>query len=205
MVVSEVTSCVEVSHPVFGSVCFWREDFGTVPGGAFLIRRESVSDFLAAADSGRLLLLDRADEIETLRVLAGVPAYGHELTELFNPLELGLRSAVSFTKGCYVGQEVIARLDSYGKVQRELVSLDLRGSTSEARVGDDLVVAGESVGALTSISPLAFLDGRRRALAVLRRSPEARSTTLLLPSRGGHVNADIVSGLSLESAAEGKG
>jgi tRNA-modifying protein YgfZ len=200
----DATACIEVTHPVFGSVCFWREDFGKVPAGAFLIRRETVDGFLAAAESESVLRLDRLDEIETLRVLAGEPACGHELTDLFNPLELGLRNAVSFTKGCYVGQEVIARLESYNKVQRELVALDLRGSTSEARVGDDLAVDGESVGTLTSVSPMAFVDGRRRGLAVVRRSREPRSTTLLMPSRGGRVNADIVHGLSIQEPRKGE-
>jgi len=203
LAMQEVNSCVEADHPGFGSVLFWKEDFGRLPSGAFLIRRKSAAGFLAAAASGGALRLDRSDEIEALRVFAGEPAYGHELTDLFNPLELGLRNAVSFTKGCYVGQEVIARLDSYNKVQRELVALDLRGSISEARVGDDLAAEGESVGTLTSISPLPFVDGRRRGLAVVRRSTETRSMTLRLQSRSGNVNGDIVSFLAPEDKGEG--
>ena len=49
---------------------------------------------------------------------------GRELTEEHNPLEAGLKDAVSFTKGCYVGQEVIARLNTYDKVARSIVRLD---------------------------------------------------------------------------------
>jgi len=57
---------------------------------------------------------------ETFRIEEGVPATGKELTEEVDPLEAGLRNIVSFTKGCYIGQEVIARLDTYKKVQRKL-------------------------------------------------------------------------------------
>jgi tRNA-modifying protein YgfZ len=51
------------------------------------------------------------------------PAVGHELTENTNPLESGATAAVDFDKGCYIGQEVIARLDSYDKVQRNLARI----------------------------------------------------------------------------------
>jgi hypothetical protein len=203
--VENVAPCFEVLHPEFGSICFWKEDFGAGSAGVLLLRRENTARFLVAVESGSVTKLDRFDEIETLRILAGEPAYDHELGESFNPLELGLRNAVSFTKGCYVGQEVIARLDTYQKVQRELVGLDLRGSTSAVNVGDDLVIDGESVGILTSICPLAFADGRRRGLAVVRRSTGLRSTAVLVRSRGGSVDGDIVPLLSLESRKEGEG
>ena len=55
-----------------------------------------------------------------VRVDNEVPIAGKELTEDVNPLEAGLMDLVDFDKGCYVGQEVIARLDTYDKVQREL-------------------------------------------------------------------------------------
>jgi folate-binding protein YgfZ len=58
-----------------------------------------------------------------LRVLAREPAAGAELTEDYHPLEAGLAREISFTKGCYTGQEVVARQDSRGKVSRHLVVL----------------------------------------------------------------------------------
>ncbi len=60
---------------------------------------------------------------QTLRVVAGVPESGTELNDLYNPLEAGISQYISWTKGCYIGQEVIARLDTYDKVQRHLVGL----------------------------------------------------------------------------------
>lgn len=58
---------------------------------------------------------------EAWRILRGLPVAGHELTEDHNPLEAGLWDAVDFDKGCYVGQEVVARLNTYDKVSRVLV------------------------------------------------------------------------------------
>ena len=66
-----------------------------------------------------------ADSYEAFRIAAGVPAHGPELGEEVNPLEAGLWDAVSFTKGCYVGQEVVARLNTYEKVKRYLAMLSL--------------------------------------------------------------------------------
>src|SRR5207237_10549590 len=60
-----------------------------------------------------------------LRLAAGEPLYGYELSEQVNPLEARLNQAISFSKGCYTGQEVIARLDTYRKLKQQLVSLRL--------------------------------------------------------------------------------
>jgi folate-binding protein YgfZ len=92
--------------------------------------------------------LSRSD-YEALRIETGVPAFGNELNDSHNPLEAELESAVSFTKGCYIGQEVIARLHSYNKVQRKLcrVEGDAAGSVSAPA----LLTDGEKeIGTLTS-------------------------------------------------------
>ena len=57
-------------------------------------------------------------DYERHRVTYGVPGFPSELSSSYNPLEAGLLHLVSFTKGCYIGQEVVARLDTYKKVQR---------------------------------------------------------------------------------------
>jgi tRNA-modifying protein YgfZ len=64
-------------------------------------------------------------QFEEFRVSNGVPAFGAELSDQYNPLEANLSHLISWTKGCYIGQEVIARLDTYKKVQRHLVTLDI--------------------------------------------------------------------------------
>ena len=88
---------------------------------------------------------------EALRVEEGVPEYGAELGESYNPLEAGLWGSISFNKGCYIGQEVIARLDTYQKVQRHLVSLSFAHDAS-VRPGIKLAWEGKEVGQVTSVA-----------------------------------------------------
>ncbi len=106
------------------------------------------------------------DAAETLRVEQGVPRYGRELGEEFNPLEAELLSSISFDKGCYIGQEVVVRLNTYDKVQKRLVgvALDDGGPEPEAR----LEVDGKEVGFLTSVVDSPLL-GQPLALGYVRR------------------------------------
>lgn len=89
---------------------------------------------------------------EATRISAGVPVTGRELTDEANPLEVNLKGLVSFTKGCYVGQEVVARLDTYDKLQRRLVAFESESPVTE---GTKLVSDGKRAGVVTSVSPLA--------------------------------------------------
>jgi glycine cleavage system T protein len=87
--------------------------------------------------------------LETVRVESGVPLYGKELSEEVNPLEANLKGSISFNKGCYVGQEVVARLNTYEKVQRYLVGLAWDSDDLPPPNGE-LLVDGEKVGKITS-------------------------------------------------------
>lgn len=89
------------------------------------------------------------DAYEAVRVQYGVPVHGPEMGEPYNPLEAGLIGSIDFAKGCYIGQEVIARLDTYQKVQKRLVSLRFSPGVSPS-VGVDLLYDGKPVGAVTS-------------------------------------------------------
>jgi len=62
-------------------------------------------------------------EYEYARIESGVPEAEGELNENVNPVECGLQKYISYNKGCYIGQEVIARLDSQGKIPKQMVSL----------------------------------------------------------------------------------
>jgi folate-binding protein YgfZ len=89
---------------------------------------------------------------EIFRIRNGIPAYGKEIIADYNPLELGLKGQMSFAKGCYIGQEVIARLDTYKKVQKKLcrVHIDkVLPSSREYRLFAD----GKEAGRLTSHVP----------------------------------------------------
>lgn len=82
-----------------------------------------------------------------LRILQGRPAPEYELTDDYNPLEAGLWQTISFSKGCYIGQETIARLNTYQGVKQQLWGIRLAASVAEGSV---ITVDGEKVGTLTS-------------------------------------------------------
>ena len=90
--------------------------------------------------------------MDAVRVNYAVPEYGPELGEPYNPLEAGLIGSVDFAKGCYIGQEVIARLDSYKKVKRYLVSIRFDANAAVSS-GDELLKDGQTVGTVTSVAP----------------------------------------------------
>lgn len=69
-------------------------------------------------------------DYEVNRIELGIPKYGNEISELTNPLECGLNKYVSFTKGCYIGQEVIARLDAYDKISKHMVGVKIDNNHS---------------------------------------------------------------------------
>ena len=105
--------------------------------------------------------------VECLRVEHGRPRYGIDLDETVIPQEAGLNErAVSFTKGCYVGQETVARLYYRGKPNRNLRGLRLSGP---AEPGEELIFAGRAVGRITSVAssprfgPIALGFVRREA------------------------------------------
>jgi len=88
---------------------------------------------------------------ESYRVLRGTPTGPNELNDDYNPLEAGLRGSVAFDKGCYVGQEVVARLDSYGKVSRGLYGLEFGAAAPLLEPQCSLFVDGRAVGRVTSV------------------------------------------------------
>ena len=99
---------------------------------------------------------------ECLRITQGRPKPDAELTEDYNPLEVGLWDTISFAKGCYIGQETIARLNTYQGVKQYLWGIKLTGV---APVGTTVTVGGEKVGVLTSCSEV---DGEVRGLGYVR-------------------------------------
>lgn len=98
-----------------------------------------------------------------LRIRAGVPGAGRELSADYIPLEVGLWDEVSFTKGCYTGQEIIARMESRGRLASTLVRLHLSAMVA-APV--DLFHEGHAAGQLTS--SVTAPDGEIFALGVVK-------------------------------------
>ena len=92
------------------------------------------------SDTARLL---GSREWEVLRVVEGVPAPGSELTLDHNPLEAGLWHTVSFDKGCYVGQETIARLKTYDGLKQQLWGLSFACGAGAAAVEDTALLGAK--------------------------------------------------------------
>ncbi len=111
------------------------------------------------------------EEFEQWRILHGIPEARHELTEEYNPFELGLGALVSTTKGCYIGQEVLARLQTYRKVSRVLSLVEFAPDNDLPAAPIDLLDGETTVGCVTSISPLPEAQtGNRFGLAVVYKT-----------------------------------
>jgi folate-binding protein YgfZ len=124
------------------------------------------------------------DALEILRVESGRPRYGREMTQETIPQEAGINErAVSFTKGCYIGQETVARLHYKGKPNRHLRGLRL-ARPAEAGVA---VTLGERE--LGKVGTAVLSPGYGAiALAVLRREAEPGDEVLI----GGEISAEVV-------------
>ena len=147
------------------SVVRW--DIRSLPGIHVIIPRqnaEQIWDMVVA----RGALPMGMDAFDVLRIEAHFPAYGKELGQLYNPLEAGLEGTISFTKGCYIGQEVIARLDSYNKVQKHLVALEFPAQ-SVVKEGMPLYLEDQEVGIVTSVAEVPS-TGRIVGMGYLKRS-----------------------------------
>lgn len=106
------------------------------------------------------------DVYELLRIEKGVPAYGVDVDESTVVPELGSEGLISYDKGCYIGQEVVARIHFRGHVAKELRIVEFEGGRAD--VGDELVSAeGKSAGRLTSVA-LSPDSGDALGLALVR-------------------------------------
>ena len=127
-------------------------------------------------------------ELERLRILARTPAWGRELDDRVLPAEAGLEEHfISFTKGCYPGQEPVARLHYRGHPNRSLRVLEIEGSDAPP-YDAELTLEGKVVGRITSAIPdaggvlaLAYVRQEVAADAVLRQGSR-RATQLHSPS-----------------------
>jgi folate-binding protein YgfZ len=104
--------------------------------------------------AGRLAELGVAgcstEAAEVVRIESGIPVFGADISEENFPQEVGRdKSAVSFTKGCYLGQETVARIDAIGHVNRLLVGVNIESSSVPPR-GATLLASGAQVGNVTS-------------------------------------------------------
>jgi folate-binding protein YgfZ len=137
---------------------------------------ESFELWLAPADAGRVydaLVNAGAKPVGTaamdlLRIATGIPRYGVDIRERDLPQETEQERALNFSKGCYVGQEIVERIRSRGQVRRKFVGFKIDGQLPA--VGSKIQMEGKDVGEITSAASLPVAsDERRVALGYIRR------------------------------------
>jgi len=153
---------------------------GPAPGT--LLERDGIPVALNVGSGETLIVGGSAGTIaddpasERRRILAGRPAHGHEIVEVFTPFEVGLAHEVHLDKGCFTGQEALMRLITYRSVKRRLARVG--GPGAAPAVPADLDAGGQPAGVLTS----AVGDGDRWiGLAVLRNEVCDPPAALALP------------------------
>jgi folate-binding protein YgfZ len=117
-------------------------------GYHLVVSRDNVAFVLAKFTENGILSLD-SETYDILRVEAGQPGVVGELVADYTPLEVLLNEFISDSKGCYTGQEIIARQITYDKVNKNLVGIKL---SNPVRVGATIGVDGKTVGTITSVA-----------------------------------------------------
>jgi folate-binding protein YgfZ len=126
------------------------------------------------------------DTFEVLRIEAGLPGPEGELTEDYTPLEANLSAAISDAKGCYTGQEVLARQVNYDKITRALVKLRL---VENVETGAKIYAADKNVGTLTST---AQSPGQGAiALGIIKRPYNNTGTEVQIAGANGKIQAFV--------------
>ena len=134
--------------------------------------------------------------LESLRIEAGIPRYGTELTDAVIPLEAELEHAIDFEKGCYIGQEIVARMKYRGHPNRLLRGIEIDDSSTsqdgcELRPGAKIFNAGKEVGWLTSATFAPTL-GKQIALGYVRIAVTEAGSRVQIETSNGHVDATVV-------------
>ncbi|MQC26061.1 MAG: aminomethyl transferase family protein, partial [Chloroflexi bacterium] len=157
----------------------------TQPDSFLVLAKAELQETIQAAletNSGEAL---SATSAKLLRVEAGLPGAG-ELLGDFTPFEVELAERVSGSKGCYTGQEVLARQVTYDKVTRQLAQLAVDGAVE---VGADVLAGDKLVGKVSSVATSPRFG--ELALAVLRKPAHEPGTRLVIRIVAGEVAAKV--------------
>lgn len=177
-----------------------RLDFSGVPAIVLVSDEIGVRGFeIVIAESVKIQLLESlraagaievgADAAEACRIEGGIPLFHVDMDEDTIPLEAGIEDrAISLTKGCYVGQEVIIRVlhRGHGRVARKLVGVAFERGTSIPSRGDHIVASGRDIGAITSAAESPTL-GYPIALGYVHRDFQQPGTSVTVGERAGSV------------------
>lgn len=152
---------------------------------------ERIARHLTEAGSAYSARWVGAEAYEMLRIEAGIPRYGIDVTEDNLILETGLTHAVSFTKGCYLGQEVVERIRSRGHVNKNLTGLVIQGERPPL-TGSKISVANKEIGTITSSVYSPALKSPI-ALGYVHRDHRSPGTELLIRHDHEVLNAAVAS------------
>jgi folate-binding protein YgfZ len=155
-----------------------------VPGYEILCPTADNAHWLTQLTDVGVTVTDDAD-YERQRVLAGRPAPGAELTDAFNPLESGMAWVCADDKGCYTGQEIIARQITYDKITRTLVGVRSQHALTR---GADVLSDERTAGSITSVVQEPA-SGDFLALAVIKRPANEPDTQVTVDGQPAIVTA----------------
>ncbi|MGI9054636.1 MAG: YgfZ/GcvT domain-containing protein [Pyrinomonadaceae bacterium] len=146
-------------------------------GKDFFVPKESADKFLNELKANNAVeISDSLDEV--LRIENGIPKYGVDIDETNVVLESGLDEAVNFNKGCYLGQEIIARIHFRGHVAKKLTGLIFEDENANINPGDEIKSAeGKNAGKITSVTYSPKLE-KTIALGLVRYDFLAEETEL---------------------------
>jgi folate-binding protein YgfZ len=131
--------------------------------------------------------------VEAFRIAEGIPLYGVDMMERDLPQETSQTRALHFSKGCYLGQEIVERIRSRGNVHRHLRQLEIEGPVPAA--GTELTLDGAVAGHITSAAAVATGSGNRVfGLAMMRAEAEAKNLPLNYVDGGSSGTARILDG-----------
>jgi len=209
------TVCVIADHDVVVE----RQDTAGVPGFEMTVATDDAADvYKALVDAGCPTNGERDDSLagrvklrpigwlayNTARIEAGTPLFNIDFSAESLPAETGvLDDRISFTKGCYLGQEVVARMHSLGKPKQVLVALkpegpDLRSEDGFCRQplgGSHVILAGDRggdpVGVVTSSTISPMLGGEPICFAIVKTKHADVGTELAIPAEGAMLTAKV--------------
>ncbi|MGA3043079.1 MAG: glycine cleavage T C-terminal barrel domain-containing protein [Bryobacteraceae bacterium] len=168
----------EFEHAGFGGAIIERVSETGEPGFRMFMPAETKADWIARLESAGAVQAT-ADEARTVRLEHGKPRYGEDIFDTTLPQETRQMHAVHFSKGCYIGQEIVERIRSRGRVNRLLVKLEIEGDAPLA--GGTRITANDAEAGEITSSAFSPALGKVVALAYVR-APYAADPTALQAS-----------------------
>jgi tRNA-modifying protein YgfZ len=157
-----------------------RLTFTGAPGVRFFVPRDQKAELIAQLEKAGAVEAD-ADAARVVRLEHAKPRYGEEISEKYLAQETQQMHALSFSKGCYLGQEIVERVRSRGLVHRLLVGLSINSNDVPAP-GTPVVANGVEIGKLAGVA-LSPALGTSVAMAYVRREQADPGTKLLVNGR----------------------